>query len=325
MPENLRRLLDLYPAAIQPMAGSVESLGNAGGLSGASLFRFPSGQGLLAARAWPIDGPGLPSIARIHRWLERASPLGFVPVPIATLDGRTAVNVDGVTWEVAPWLSGEPERGEPPDLRRVIAAFTALAAFHARLAVPNLRGPSPGIEARRIELEEWRTSGFSNLERLVSPDLDEISAATKRWLVLAKALAPSLAARLSKGGSEVPLQPCLRDARPEHFLFQGETLSGLVDFGAMDVDSVAGDLARLISLWLPRASPAGVEALRAYESIRPLEVSERRLIELFEDSSRLLGPGRWARWLLVDRKPFRDATEAQGRLIQGVERFESAV
>ena len=52
------------------------------------------------------------------------------------------------------------------------------------------------------------------------------------------------------------LQPCLRDARPEHFLFDGDQLSGLVDFGAMAVDSVVGDLARLIGEWLDDDRPA---------------------------------------------------------------------
>ena len=47
----------------------------------------------------------------------------------------------------------------------------------------------------------------------------------------------------------IRLQPALRDARPEHFLFEDDRLSGLVDFGAMGVESVAADLARLIGEW----------------------------------------------------------------------------
>ena len=47
------------------------------------------------------------------------------------------------------------------------------------------------------------------------------------------------------------MQPCLRDARPEHFLFVENVLTGLIDFGAMDFETVAGDLARLLGEWLP--------------------------------------------------------------------------
>ena len=72
-------------------------------------------------------------------------------------------------------------------------------------------------------------------------------------------------------GASCPLQPCLRDARPEHFLFEGDRVSGLVNFGAMGVDCVAGDLARLIGEWLDGDPTARAEALAAYERIRPLD------------------------------------------------------
>ena len=68
----------------------------------------------------------------------------------------------------------------------------------------------------------------------------------------------------------VCVQPVLRDARPEHFLFEDGRLSGLVDFGAMGVDSVAADLARLIGDWFDGDRDLRREALAAYEAVRPL-------------------------------------------------------
>ena len=96
-----------------------------------------------------------------------------------------------------------------------------------------------------------------------------------RWLGLARAVAPRLLDPLREAaGRPVPLQPCLRDARPEHFLFEGDRVTGLVNFGAMDIDCVAGDLARLMGEWLDGDSTARAEALAAYERIRPLDVDE---------------------------------------------------
>ena len=44
-----------------------------------------------------------------------------------------------------------------------------------------------------------------------------------RWLGLARARLPRLLDPIREAaGRVVPLQPCLRDARPEHFLFEGD-------------------------------------------------------------------------------------------------------
>ena len=86
----------------------------------------------------------------------------------------------------------------------------------------------------------------------------------------------------------MPVQPCLRDARPEHFLFEGNRLSGLIDFGAMGFETVAADLARLLGEWLADYEPLRTEALAAYEQVRPLDPAEKALIAPFEAVGRPL-------------------------------------
>ena len=111
----------------------------------------------------------------------------------------------------------------------------------------------------------------------------------------------------------VPLQPCLRDARPEHFLFEDDRVSGLVNFGAMGVDCVAGDLARLMGEWLNGDSAARALALAAYERIRPLDAAEAALIDAFASSSALLIGEHWIRWHYLEGRRFDDpAAVAQG-------------
>jgi Ser/Thr protein kinase RdoA (MazF antagonist) len=120
----------------------------------------------------------------------------------------------------------------------------------------------------------------------------------------------------------VSLQPCLRDARPEHFLFEGDRLSGLVDFGAMGVDCVAGDLARLMTEWLDGDSEARAEALNAYERVHTLETAEAGLIEAFEKSSALLIGEHWIRWHYLEDRRFDDPRAVPQGIARGLERLE---
>ena len=62
-------------------------------------------------------------------------------------------------------------------------------------------------------------------------------------------------------------------------------MSGLVDFGAMDVDSVVGDLARLIGEWLDDDRPAYRLALQSYEQIRPLDPVETSFTDAFKPAT----------------------------------------
>ena len=127
----------------------------------------------------------------------------------------------------------------------------------------------------------------------------------------------------SRGAFDV--QPALRDARPEHFLFEDDRLSGLVDFGAMGVESVAADLARLIGEWLDGDRAARREALASYERVRPLDPDEARLIEVFEATTALLIGERWARWHYVENRHFDDPQAVSKGLDRGLMRVQRLV
>ena len=317
MLKDLTVVLERYPAAVRPL-DQPEDLGNAGGLSGARFWRYRSGTGTLLVRAWPTDGPPLVVLERIHGWLAELTTLGFVPVPIAGLDGRTIVVYAGQFWEVGPWMPGVSDPGRPPTAGRVRAACSALAAFHARLRRHATVGPSCGILARLREVEALSIRGFAALGRSVaeSPN-DRIGSIARRWLEVAPPFAASLRAGLSRAASRpVARQPCLRDARPEHFLFEGDRVSGLVDFGAMGEDSVAADLARLGSDWLGHDRLLRAEALRAYSAVRPLDHTELDLIAVFEETGALLIGAHWMRWHFLERRRFNDP----GAVVSGLER-----
>jgi homoserine kinase type II len=184
--------------------------------------------------------------------------------------------------------------------------FTAIARLHRRLERFSTVGPSRGIVARLQELEAFLAGTHTSYEASIRmrPGLPGADLAA-RWLSLARLQAP--AARRELAGvvhRQIPLQPCVRDLRHPHLLFDAGDLTGLVDFGAMDLDSVAGDLARLIGDWFPNDRGARAEALQAYEAVRPLSMSEHSLIASFERANSLLIGAHWLRMGFVEGRTF---------------------
>ena len=319
MNRNLDTLLARYPSTARP-TGPVQALGNAGGLSGATLWRYPSGLGRLVARAWPADGPDLAAVETIHGWLGRAHHLPFVAVPIAALDGRTATPLDGRTWEVAPWLDGGPVAEPKAGVLR--GGFEALARFHLALESLGVEGRSPGLARRLDELDRLATSSGGRLDHALGAAQGPLADQARGWLEQARRLAPTVADLVRPAaGITTRLQPVLRDARPDHLLFQADRLTGLVDYGAMGLDPVAADLSRLLAGWLGEDRSPRAEAIAAYHAIRPLGPADDALIAALERSSALLGGGRWAIWHFVEGRRFQDPSAVSRGLTAGLERL----
>lgn len=317
-------LLDAYPArfwAVEPP----RPLGNAGGLSGASLWRFQADAGELVLRAWPVDGPGLTEVETVHGCLAMAGRLGFIPVPIRRLDGRTASHREGRIWELAPWMPGEPDLSKPPPEARLRSIFAGLASFHAAFAGRLRAGESPGLASRVGEIEALIGGGFDRIaDHLDRTRPDLLVDLARSWLDRARVLAPRILGPTRRAASiELPLQPCLRDARPDHFLLVEDRLTGLVDFGAMGVDSVAADLGRLIGEGVGADFLARSTAITAYESVRRLEPRELAAIGAFERANALLGGARWVRWHFIERRAFDDPNAIRRGLAAGLDRIRA--
>jgi Ser/Thr protein kinase RdoA (MazF antagonist) len=314
-----------YATRFRPIA-PLESLGGAGGLSGAKLWRFGARHGELLLRAWPPHGPGRAHIERVHRWLRSTSELGFVPVPIRDRAGDSLQEWRGTLWEVVPWLAGAADLSRPPSVVHIRLAFTGLAAFHQRLAGEQIEAVSPGLRHRHDEITRLVGGGFRALE--IAINRHDVAGSPHRpaalaWLGLARNVAPVLLEPLGQESTYViRVQPILRDARPEHFLFENDRLCGLVDFGAMGVESVAADLARLIGEWFDDDPAERTEAIATYEQVRPLGPGEARLIDVFATATALLIGERWARWHYVENRGFDDPQAVSKGLDRGLTRLD---
>ena len=322
MQPDLDRLLSLYPSEVRPL-GPISCLGNAGGASGALLYRFRARVGECVLRGWPTGGVDPGRVDSIHRSIDRLSDLPFIPVPLANRDGRTFVVRLGRVWDVSPWMPGSPDTSRPVDPARLASAFATLGDVHLRLRYYPLSMGSPGLQMRLNEVEGLIDGELSRFEAILSRASDEAPAAlARRWLAMARPVLATIVPRLRRETTKTFLiGPVLRDVRRDHFLFVGDELTGLVDFGAVGYDVPAADLARLLGEWVGRDRRLRAIALDAYHARRELPDAEAALIDVFEEANAWLGPARWVRWHFVEGRHFDDPDAVENGLRRCLERL----
>lgn len=324
--DEIRPVLAAYGPSLTLL--SAEYLDGAGGFSGARLWRLTTSTGQLCLRGWPTEHPTPERLTWIHSVLRAAAANGFprVPVPLTATNGATWVRHDGTLWELAPWLAGKADYSSRPSPRRLSEATQALAEFHR--SVEGLGGriaaPSPGIKRRVQQLGELVNGDFARLADAVSafscPPLDD---AARRILSIFPRLAePTLQTLRLAAMQTVELQPVIRDIWHDHVLFGVDQVSGIVDFGAMQVDSVSGDIARLLGSLVADDTAGWQIGLTAYESIRPLSREEHGLLKAFDRSGVLLGAINWLTWIYLQRREFSDLPAIRIRLEASISRLE---
>ncbi len=319
-----------WPEIEQQVAGNyaqqadvrrVEFLGAAGGFSGALFWRLHTGDSRWCLRAWAPEHPTPERLAWIHDVLQHVSSNGcaVVPVPVPTICGPRFVSWRGRLWELAAWLPGEADYHQHPERSKLRAAAATLARFHAAAssmpACPVTIGPARGLQSRTQFMHELAGGLLSQLRRAVSRAGDRGAATATRIFAVYEQCQAAVARDLSDA---LPLpvrnHACLRDVWHDHILFQDGRVSGLVDFGAMNVDCAAADLSRMLGSLVRDDELAWREGLAAYEAVRPLTANERRLTRVYDATSVLLSGFNWLRWLYLDRRQFESPDQVQCRL-----------
>ena len=297
------------------------SLGSAGGFSGAHLFQVGSDIGNLCLRCWP-PGTEKKMVKQVHDVLTHAASRGidFIPVPFRSNRGATIVEHSERWWEVAPWMPGNANFHQDPSMAKLVAALTALGHLHVAMSDFESRtlgvGISPGLQRRQDQLEVFLRTDCQRLQAaLPNVRWPDFVRRAERQLALFSTCAIPVARSLSTTQDLiVPLQWCVRDVWHDHVLFAGEEVVGLVDFGALRVESVVGDIARLLGSLVGDDVQAWQVGLEAYESVSPLSSTERRLLRAFDRSSVLLSGMNWLRWICFEGRRFDDSQAVLLRL-----------
>ncbi|MEM9187343.1 MAG: phosphotransferase, partial [Planctomycetota bacterium] len=231
-----------------------------------------------------------------------AQSVSFLPAPHPAETSQTAVAAHGALWEVAPWMPGEADAAALAPAR-LIAACEALAEFHNAtrdVAVANPHAASPAIAERQSLVGDALGADWPALAERAALACEPLRAplVTAGTLIgpVLKAVRPKLAV---VAGLATRLQPIVRDSRREHFLVTGDRVTGLVDFGAMTIDTPAVDHARLLgeaagddpALWRLGIGASGLDA------------TQRRLVGPLDASGAALAACNWLRWTRDGRPP----------------------
>jgi Ser/Thr protein kinase RdoA (MazF antagonist) len=311
--EAVSSVLAQYPSARRRQ---VTALGNHGGFSGARLWRVGSeALGSLALRAWPHSAEAARLVA-IHRLQQAAaSRLSFIPTLIPSASGESIVHQAGRCWELATWMPGRADFHAAPTSSRLTAGCAALAQLHDcwEETRPVTVAPCPAVRRRLALLEVWEKQGeppplqsglppataelVQHAHRLVSASVNRVRSVLASWI-----------------DRPVAMQPCLCDVWHDHLLFEGDRLTGLVDFGAVKPDHVAVDLARLLGSLVGDDRNRWEEGLGAYRSVRPLAVWEQQLALVLDWTGTVAGIANWVSRLQTEERSQYNLVQATARL-----------
>ena len=295
----------------------ITQLGNAGGFSGACITLIESEAKKCCLRQWPPSHPTQQRLDWIHRNLLHAGVNGCpVPVPIRTCHGDTFVRFRDRFWELSPWMPGSADYETTPNMPRLLNAIQRLAEFHRSTAQVQLEfGPSANVKSR-VEQLAASQSLMASIEGAALNHSFPPVVQLHRELQECRDLFPHCLQQLSRISDQpLVLQPVIRDIWHDHILFTGNEVSGIIDFGAMQLDHVALDLARLLgSLVGDPEDSDWLVALEHYCTYRPLQNHEIQLIRLLDRSAVLLSSLNWLRWIALEKRSFEDGQAVQRRI-----------
>jgi homoserine kinase type II len=302
-------------------------------MSGAQFWRITTQRGVLALRRWPTEHPTPQRLQFIHSVLQHAarSTITFIPVPIRTTVGESFIRHSGHLWELAPWMPGIADYERSPSAHRLRAALQTLAQFHAAVANFNLAGlaasqrlagSTPAITKRLARLHDLSHGGHQQLVRAINagvwPDLVPVA---RQFLAALPDILPRAVAQLEPLLTvTLPQQACLRDIWHDHVLFTGNQVTGIIDFGALDIDTPATDIARLLGSLAGDDRTGWQIGLDAYCEIRPLSPDERSAVHALDKSGTLLAGCNWIRWIYVEGREFENRPQIIDRFRRIVNR-----
>jgi Ser/Thr protein kinase RdoA (MazF antagonist) len=310
----------------------IERLGNAGGWSGSRLWRVNGSDGSgFCLRRWPQEHPTPERLRLIHAVLGLVGPqMLIVAEPLLSNAGTTFVEHARHLWELTRWLPGAADFRARPTTPRLRAAMHALARFHELASrYEQRKGVAPAVADRYRRLQGLRKTGLSLIEAALARPLgNEIDSQSGRLFALCKkVLENSPAVDALAGVPELPLQPAVRDIHHDHVLFTGDDVTGLIDFGAMKIDTPLTDVARLMGSLVGDDGSAREFALDAYWDIRPLSMEDCNLVEWLDETGLIIGGLNWLVWLYAERRDMgpvgpivRRLNEILGRLEWRVEK-----
>jgi Ser/Thr protein kinase RdoA (MazF antagonist) len=106
-------------------------------------------------------------------------------------------------------------------------------------------------------------------------------------------------------------------------LFAGDEVTGIIDFGAMRMDTPLADVARLLGSLVGDDRDNRQLAFDTYAELRPLSEADRQFVDLLDKTGLILSVFNWLRWLYVERRDMGEPAPIARRLEEILARLES--
>lgn len=294
-----------------------------GGFSNSMVWKVSVQTETYSLRAWNRESMTESKLSRLHRFIEFAHQRtnGIVPAIRKTVAGSTFVATGNLIWEVLTWIPGEATFSRNPTEEKLRAGLHALAKVHCawREFANPFPAPPPAVLKRLELLNSWKQQkGFALAAELAKPakgELREIAAIGGEFLKAFWCYESQIRLELQIAAQfQVKIQPCLRDIWHDHLLFDGERVSGIIDFGAVDWDTIATDLARLLPSLVGDDKAKWEIGLQAYAEVAELTPVERDLVSICDRSASLLSGLNWMQWIFLEDREFADWNAVYARL-----------
>jgi homoserine kinase type II len=276
------------------------------GLSRARVYRLDTSQGIYALKQWPISS-ALERIDQIHRFQRYLADAGIslVPTLLPWPGGQFILEEDHVHWEISQWKKGRPVDGLGViSDEQLIECAEAIAALHTRsLAYGVRRQVPPGVQDRCKKLSDFRDSSQEDILQAVAEWEDNSSGSEYQSLLRdiynsAARLAPAILPAVQRLAEEP--QTCfwiIRDLWREHFLFMGNRLSGIIDFGAARIDWPIFDLVRALGTMMIDLDPRWKMAIDCYNMSTLAPRADLENVRLLHRASNIVAAIHWLQWL----------------------------
>lgn len=332
------------------MAGSATIQSVRGGLSGSAVFVCEVAGRKFAMKRWP-SGTAPRRIDEVHDVMTQArQSLAIVPELVQSSLASTRVGYEGFQYELVTWLDGEAIAESPDESqlaisltsddaigtagpsRRILAAVEAggeaIARFHD--SVRRLSGPmtpAPSVLRRLGRIEQLRVELPQALKR--ADALSPVLRGAAKWLDREAACRLDTAHRVLGQwvGRMVPTQMVLRDVHRQHILFRDFAVTGLVDFDAVGIDTVATDLARWVSDFAEKPADLAVlmdSAVTGYQRFAPISACESELASAISEASAIILLANWVVWSTLDQQNFSGCIDLVDRRVVELLRRMSA-
>ncbi len=291
------------------------------GMSGAIVFhcRDRSGSESLLRR-WPPDTKRS-RIQQIHKVITVARKSGCSIVPLILghdAQGQGLFYDRPWYWELSQWMPGEP-LDDDASIDQIRSGAAAIASFHRAVRCLGVTlKPPPAATVRVLranELDHLLPATLAQHPRSFTTDTPALSRSIGEACQLLRTDWPEASRRIARSLTryervDVETQYVLRDVHRQHVFFQEGTVSGLIDFDAVRVDTPMTDLARWVgSFRQGRAEAAWEAALAGYCENSP-SFNQRQtdhqqvLAQQLCYATTWISLANWVIWVVSERRSF---------------------